>query len=1540
MLKKIFAILASLFFFNPSDAQIKKSTETSAQYYAEPAWQPRALLPYRDAIHNDFWPPSPEVKIDYNDVLFDESKLSKVPAPGIHPRVLITPEDVENIRKKLAAGEQANPAFKTMWKRVSRLKSPFYALVTNDDTLGRKLAEELIDKMHRLAPKIDAMNQQADRENIWSAERSVVAMSDPDPPTEIWDLLDYDYLHKWMTDAERKMANELIAKIIKNRISNFLMVPDHFMINNHEGFGMEYIRLMLLIEGEAGFDEQLFNLAKHKTNAMLTWFLSKDGMCYESIKGWLNTSAIMAVALRDRKLLKHSHLRAKMNFFLSAIRWEDCEWHIRDEMRASAFHVIWMMHYFHPADKSIDFLYSSTFSTHDFLTNANAKWPDPVGVCYELLLLFAEDALKDEKGTAIDWKLQSNIDKLRLPLNWHDSTRGYIEVRNSWKKEDLKLGFVCKQDFYYGGHEGSENNRITLWKDGVNWVQDNNMLATKATFLQNMITIDGKGLHWPPAPGNWLGMVQSKDAITACGDGKIGYGYTKIMQVHPLYFPSLKIPYYSAFAEGNFDLSRDIQVAFQPSTIAWNNGYAHTDYGPWSGETRLVEGYKPFNEVRKAFRTVHMAKGKYPYVLIIDDIQKDDQPHLYSWNISVPRDAELISVKTPEIVFQATEPAADNMDEFILSSRRIEKDSTGKPLLRKGEPLCLIRVLNRNSQYGFPVPSLNSFEGYQLLQIPAHAVQPDFKVLIYPFKWGEPLPTVQWSNEQLLSVKISNQHDTYTFDYGEAGRTALMKRNELFVTANQVSPAVPVLLVGKQKYDKTDYRYTQKENTIPVYQFYQTQQVLFQYPTSAAEIRYTLDGSDPTIHSARYTNPFTINKSCTLKARTFHAEWQFGQKDSKTVTALFVQQQPAKAISNLPATSKSGLSLLVYEINTKLYNDKGFFDADRIMLPDVSKYQPVHSLHVNSFELPYLSPVAPLEQQVKAFYQFRGNFYAKATGKYQFTINSCGPIRFTVSSREVIVHKGVFHQQQQTFSGEVILAKGWHVIDLVVCDPLFWNANSLDKMPFDVSYNINNGNEEKIASNLLTANDSYPNVEAVKQLNVVEGLPQMEKGFDLYVYDRTGERRSRNFMDVENIQPFKHERVNELTASNSRNSVKVFNGYYYAAQSGVYQFHLPFRQGANTILGSTQASCQSLLKIDDNYVLQRGVYGRNLSGKVYLNRGWHAFSLRLGTGAGWCKVTLPDKQTVELNGYNIFRPVLLRTIINNEVCTQQFYEFYDTATLKFTYADSNAVIRYTTDGTEPTLHAAAYTQPISISENKMIKAAAFINGKAVTGVTTLACNKVVRPSKYSLGIIRFHQWNGQNSYYQSSGSYKVWIARQSVLADGINGKALSIANGELLQPRNVDVNVSRDKISSGFKVYHLNMKENALTVSLWFKTNELRGRLFDKQGYNAFGKRYRTVSCTVENGRIFGNGNKISGGKLALNQWQHLVFSVSETESAIYLNGVQVAKGLGTKDIATDALDFFTNMQAVVDEVELFDACLSDKEIIRLFESKKPERKE
>jgi hypothetical protein len=48
------------------------------------------------------------------------------------------------------------------------------------------------------------------------------------------------------------------------------------------------------------------------------------------------------------------------------------------------------------------------------------------------------------------------------------------------------------------------------------------------------------------------------------------------------------------------------------------------------------------------------------------------------------------------------------------------------------------------------------------LVIPSRAASPDFKIMIYPFRYGiDPLPQTDFSDTTQLKIKIGEEQDTY-----------------------------------------------------------------------------------------------------------------------------------------------------------------------------------------------------------------------------------------------------------------------------------------------------------------------------------------------------------------------------------------------------------------------------------------------------------------------------------------------------------------------------------------------------------------------------------------------------------------------------------------------------------------------------------------------------------------------------------------------------------------------------------------------------------
>lgn len=1534
---------AAIFLTLPCHSQGVAGSEPGARY-EESGWKPRAILPAADALGNTFWPPSPVEAVDFEDPTFVGKRLRPAPAPGIYPRVLLTPGDVEEIQAKVALGGKAPSAFRVMWERERKKRSPFYALVAEDQVLGRELAGQLVEKMNALGPKLDALDAQPDRDNLWAAERSAVASGNPDPPSEIWALLDYDYLHRWMTPDERKQAEMLIARITRGRVSNFMVKPDHFLMNNHKMFGMEFLRLLMLIEGTDGFDQAVYDRASQKARVMLNYYLYPAGNCFESIKGWLNNSVFVALARRHPDLLKHSRLRAKMKFFQHALRWEDGRWKIREEMRASAFHVIWMMRYFRPQDPAMDWLYRATFSTHDFLNDPNARWPDPVGINSELLLLFAEEGLIDKNGRALDWSDPERVQAAGLPLTWIDDRGGNVIMRNSWRPDDLTLGFNCKQDFYYGGHEGSETNRFVLWKDGVNWARDSDLLAVKATSMQNMLTIDGKGLDWPPAPAMWLGVRESPEGVATSGDGKMAYDFAKVMQVHPLDFPSAQLPYYRPFASGNYDATRDHQIAFHPGTVRWNDGFAHTDYGPWSGETRLVESYRANNPVEKAYRTVYMGRGEHPYVLVFDDVKKDGAQHLYEWNMTVPEGIDLLDAKTREVLFQSVPPGGDRESDLVLgraSSPRDEK--TGRAQMAKGDPLLLVRTLWRNTSYGFPVPRYEklpiephrAYAGLGKVTVPAISEEPEFRILLYPHRQGDPQPETRWSGDrQELTLRIGDVTDRFRFGVADGGRTAFsVERNGKQVFQTGSAPARPTFEVRGTVFDPVALRGTRRDGEVPRFVFDGSTEVQMPRPLAPAFLVFTLDGSEPTSASPRYQKPVKITRDATLAARVIDPGWTAGPQKSAVVRADFIQVKPAAGKAAPPNDSRPGLLARVYEKKTVLWDGRGFFQANRVMLPALDQEKPVVTSLVEGFVLPWVNPRRPQTEQAKGFYRFNGWFQAPAPGVYRVAVDSCGPVFLEVGGQVAIEEGGVFHQQQAVREGDVVLGAGWHALELVVTDPLLWNVSTVGEMPFSVRVRRDGGDWLDVGTDSLRADIGDRKLDAAPATVWKDaGKPPvwMEPGVVRSTFDRSGRHREAGFLDTGDEAPRAVEPAGQIQANPRPGIVHVYDGWFYAPEDGVYRFDLPAKKPTRDHLSDLSSAFQNQLRVHDEVIVQRGVHGRRTDGRIGLKEGWHPVSIRLGASGSESTVTYPDGELVPLTAQLLHRPADIRIGPPDSAALSEKQEIFGPTEVTMSLPEGQkGTIRFTTDGSEPTATSPEFRKPVMIDRDTKVRAAAFLPDGVKAGGAQTAFRIVTLPEAGLISSARFRDWDGKTGATSLDSRSQVWVAPGAELE---NGTLVFFPAGRGLKP-SVDINVSRPVAKAAVKVSQLKMGADALTIGMWFRSDAASGSLFGKDGLTAFGKRYRTVSAKLEGGRIIASPGKLASEKVTPGTWAQVVLTVDPVESRLYVNGREVARGEGTNELATDALDFLDGHAAALGEFRVYERVLSQAEIARWFEA-------
>jgi predicted phosphodiesterase len=171
------------------------------------------------------------------------------------------------------------------------------------------------------------------------------------------------------------------------------------------------------------------------------------------------------------------------------------------------------------------------------------------------------------------------------------------------------------------------------------------------------------------------------------------------------------------------------------------------------------------------------------------------------------------------------------------------------------------------------------------------------------------------------------------------------------------------------------------------------------------EIRYTLDGSEPTKASLLYTEPFSINDDSELKACAFGASGNGGA----VAEASYRKLTPLPPLTT-PADLKEGLRYQYFEGKWK-------------MLPDFSALAPVHE---GIIPAPRIEALNVREDYWGAV--FEGYLRVHEPGVYTFELTSDDGSALEIHDVEVINNDGSHSTRNR--SGRIALQPGYHPIRL------------------------------------------------------------------------------------------------------------------------------------------------------------------------------------------------------------------------------------------------------------------------------------------------------------------------------------------------------------------------------------------------------------------------------------------------------------------------------------------------------------------------------
>jgi hypothetical protein len=792
-------------------------------------------LPADEVLNGVYpFPPSPAIEVTYDESGLAKDRLGKVPAPGVHPRILFGPDDLPELRQRLSSTNAGKAMLATLRERtggtilkagtweaeaydklasgdadgalklIGEKRKPSYpqghyqphvlyaivmesfdALVADDAARSRKAATAIATWARMVEPLLEGSLREPLYDDVWRAKISGPQTGSWSDSQGIRDLFGghllgyaYDFTASAMTDAERDQTRRVIARATAGRVWMGARLPHHFRNWNWIAVGLQQPLLALSIEGEEGYDPRVYKLGVDIARDYLTYGISPRGSSTEAV-GYTQFGFVwgnpffVAASRRGDMLLAHPHLRAMPDWYLASLEPFGGLWTSHgdggagDQNGRPAVWTLQMFRRFYPNDARVELLWQN------YVKNTRSKpFADRYHIIEPLVWCADEPTIDHGDGAA-----------LKLPTTFFDADRGSLNVRSSWSSDAALVQFECRPDGHGASHEHADRGNFTFSALGRQWSRES--FRSIETRHHSNVLIDGLGQGYWPGPGVWLGHVETDWAIAAACDAKAAYDWwwPKSILADADDSARFQFPRWATYREEAAQFRKNyagvpIEHDDRPAVVAFWKGFDDIAGGPrlWDEDGWPVR--LPHNPVQRAFRTIAFVKSPAPYLVVVDDIQRDDQPRLFEWLMQTGPDTDVVSLKDDEIVLcDASVPrAADGTAKPAKGDRTLVVRTVGRSLARGAREFQATPSIRLET---FEKKDTNSREGRSFgvdkrLVIPSRAVSPDFKVVLIPQRAGDAPAVTKWDDAgTTLTITIAGQTDTWTFAKGDDGRTRI-----------------------------------------------------------------------------------------------------------------------------------------------------------------------------------------------------------------------------------------------------------------------------------------------------------------------------------------------------------------------------------------------------------------------------------------------------------------------------------------------------------------------------------------------------------------------------------------------------------------------------------------------------------------------------------------------------------------------------------------------------------------------------------------------
>lgn len=706
----------------------------------------------------------------------DLSRFTQTPAAGIHPRVLISPQDLPALRDRLvntASGRRAISSIRAWLQYMKVQGKPLYttyqalvageenaldladnswwanniplalcfeafdALVTEDSTRGQTLAAALCTYVRD-----------------YGGNNTPLGYSSVNPDHLMG--LSYDFAYNDMTDTQRNSIRNVIAQTIAGRTSHGMDSPAHHATYNFYTHGTQLMIMALAIEGETGYEPTIYPATIELMNNFLTHAIypsgtPTEGMHYYNFGMNHGAMSLVAMAKRGNNLFGHANYANTRNWYVHSI--EPFGYHFsqhgdtpNDQGGLLANYVA--MKCVFPNDPTIDFIWR------------NRVQDDYAGVIYRgdllMLALYGSDwgtgQTSEKSPIATKWGVDTNnketstqatLDStnLNLPLSFYSPKRGLLIARSAWNHDAAVLHFECRPDVYGPSHAHADRNGFTFSALGRKWAIDRGYHQSENMMHSNVL-VDGKGQGYFSTAGDILNYQDTPTTTTITGNATYAYQYRYTFGTR-------------------LNHSENAGYTWEPETrervVTHFSPTQNPNDQPW--ETNTTYTHRAINgSMQYAYRTATLIRGNQPYALIVDDIRKDASTHLYEWLMQTPNDLEVESIASDRVVLAPIN--ADEQTPRLLILILDRTTPANNPQTDTNIPIRLETYeVARSANSG----SSKKFGIGKRLVISSRSIEPSFKIVLLPYSTDDPLPQMIHETDGSVKLQWPDHTDHWTF---------------------------------------------------------------------------------------------------------------------------------------------------------------------------------------------------------------------------------------------------------------------------------------------------------------------------------------------------------------------------------------------------------------------------------------------------------------------------------------------------------------------------------------------------------------------------------------------------------------------------------------------------------------------------------------------------------------------------------------------------------------------------------------------------------